>query len=64
METTQTKSLHLTRKPRSSSVIETTLYELMETIIEEVSPDENYLIKKVTLNLLAKAKPSIRITGH
>ena len=64
METTQTKSLHLTRKPRCSSIIETTLYELMEAVIDTVGPDEKKLIKEVILNILAKVKPGIRVTGH
>ena len=58
------KILHITRKPRRSSIIETTLYELMEAVIEIVGPDEKNLAKEVTLNLLAKAKPSIRVTSH
>jgi hypothetical protein len=31
----------------------------METVIDVVNPDENRLIKEVTLKLLAKAKPSV-----
>ena len=36
----------------------------METVIDIVGPDDNRLIKEVTLNLLAKANPRIRVTGH
>jgi hypothetical protein len=64
METTQTKILPLSRKPRRSFVIETTLYELVEAVIDIAGPDEKKLIKEVTLNLLTKVKPSIRVTGH
>ena len=64
METTQAKSLYLNRKPRSTSLIETTLYELMEAVIDIVGTDEKNLAKEVTLNLLAKAKPSIRVTSN
>ena len=64
METTQTKILHLTRKPRSTSLIETTLYELLEAVIDIVGPDEKNLAKEVTLNLLAKAKPGIHVTSQ
>ena len=64
METNQTKILRLTRTPRSTSLIETTLYELMEAVIDIVGLDEKNLVKEVTLNLLAKAKPSIRVTSH
>ena len=53
-----------TQKARKSMIIETTLYDLMEIIIDATGPEENNMIKEVTLNLLAKAKPSIRITGH
>jgi hypothetical protein len=44
-------------------IIETTLYDLMETVIDIVGPDDNRLIKEVTFNLLAKTHPRIRITG-
>jgi hypothetical protein len=64
MLTTQTKSRCSNRKPRHSIKIQTSLYELMETVIDSVNPDENRLIKEVTLNLLAKARPRIRVTGH
>ena len=64
METTQTKILPLSRKRRRSFIIETTLYELVEAVIDIAGPDEKKLIKEVTLNLLAKVKPSIRVTGH
>ena len=53
-----------TQKARKSMIIETTLYDLMETVIDIVGPDDNRLIKEVTLNLLEKAKPRIRVTGH
>ena len=53
-----------TQKARKSMIIETTLYDLMETVIDIVGPDDNRLIKEVTLNLLAKANPRIRVTGH
>ena len=64
METTQTKGRCSNRKPRNSIKIQTSLYELMETVIDIVNPDENRLIKEVTLNLLEKARPRIRVTGH
>ena len=50
-----------TQKARKSMIIETTLYDLMETVIDVTGPDENNLIKEVTLNLLAKAKPRVRV---
>ena len=45
-------------------IIETTLYDLMETVIDVTGPDENNLIKEVTLNLLAKAKPRVRVLSQ
>jgi len=52
-----------TQKDRQSMIIETTLYDLMETVIDIVGPDENRLIEEVTLNLLAKAKNSVCVSG-
>ena len=53
-----------TQKARKSIIIETTLYDLMETVIDVTGPDENNLIEEVTLNLLAKAKPSVRVLSQ
>ena len=53
-----------TQKARKSIIIETTLYDLMETLIDVTGPDENNLIEEVTLNLLAKAKPSVRVLSQ
>ena len=64
METTRTKDLCSNRKPRNSIKIQPSLYELMETVIDIVNPDDNRLIKEVTLKLLAKATPRIRVTGY
>jgi hypothetical protein len=64
METARTKGRCSNRKTRNSIKIQTSLYELMETVIDIVNPDENKLIKEVTLNLLAKARPRIRVTGQ
>ena len=50
-----------TQKARKSMIIETTLYDLMETVIDVTNPDENNLIEEVILNLLAKAKRGIRV---
>ncbi len=61
MKATQVKSIHLMQKYRSSSAIQTTLYELMETVIDFANPDENRLVNEVTINLLAKAKPRVSI---
>ena len=53
-----------TQKARKSMIIETTLYDLMETVIDVTNPDENNLIEEVTLNLLAKAKPRVRVSSQ
>ena len=39
-----------TQKARKSIIIVTTLYDLMETVIDVTNPDENNLIEEVTLN--------------
>ena len=52
-----------TQKARKSMIIETTLYDLMETVIDIVGPDENRLIEEVTLNLLARAKTRVCVSG-
>ena len=51
-----------TQKARKSMIIETTLYDLMETVIDIVGPDDNRLIKEVTFNLLAKAKTCVCVS--
>jgi hypothetical protein len=62
MKAIQVKSGHLLEKSMISSAIQTTLYELMETVIDVADPDENKLVNEVTINILAKAKPSVLIT--
>jgi len=46
----------------NSSAIQTTLYELMETVIDVADPDEKDLVNEVTINMLTKAKPSVRVS--
>jgi hypothetical protein len=36
----------------------------METVLDVVGPDENRLIKEVTLNLLAKANPKVSVLDN
>lgn len=64
MEAILTKCLQLDRKLRSRIKIQTTLYDLMETVIDVVDTNENKLINEVTLKLLAKANPKVRVTNH
>jgi hypothetical protein len=64
METARTNGRCSNRKTRNSIKIQTSLYELMETVIDMVNPDKNRLVKEVTLKLLAKDRPRIRVTGH
>lgn len=59
METTKKKGRCATRKARDSMIIRTTIYDLMETVIDVADPDENNLINEVTLNLLEKAKSCV-----
>jgi hypothetical protein len=64
METVQDKIMPLFKKHRSSPAIQTTLYELMETVIDVADPEEGKLVNDVTINILKKAKPGIRISAH
>jgi hypothetical protein len=64
MKTNQTKIIKLNRKYRGSSIIHTTLYDLIKTVIDVADSDENKLINAVTINLLAKTKPCILITSR
>jgi len=60
MEAVQVKYTSLSRKHQGSVKIHTTLYELMETVIDVSDPDEKKMINEVTINILAKAKPRVR----
>jgi hypothetical protein len=60
MKATHLKSRSLLKKSMSPSTIHTTLYDLMETVIDVADPDENRLVNEVTINILAKAKPRVR----
>ena len=62
MKATQVKGMPLMQKHRSSPAIQTTLYELMEAVIDVADPDENRLVNEVTINMLAKAKPSVLVS--
>jgi hypothetical protein len=64
MKATQVKIMPLFKKLRSSVKIHTTLYELMETVIDVADPEENKLVNDVTVNILKKAKPSVRVSAH
>ena len=48
-------------KRLNSSAIQTTLYELLETVIDVAGPEDGKLINEVTIGILKKAKPSIRV---
>ena len=56
------KNMPLKSEYRSSSAIQTTLYELMETVIDVADPDEKRLVNEVTINMLAKAKHRVRVS--
>jgi hypothetical protein len=61
MKLVPVKNLPLIKRHKRSPVIQTTLYELMETVIDVADPDETKLVNEVTVNILAKAKPSVRV---
>jgi hypothetical protein len=56
------KNMPLKSESQSSSVIQTTLYELMETVIDVADPDEKRLVNDVTINILAKAKQRVLVS--
>lgn len=64
MKPAHVKSMSVKSESRSSSAIQTTLYELMETVIDVADPDEKRLVNEVTINILAKAKPSVRVSAQ
>jgi hypothetical protein len=62
MEPILAKCSLITPQSKKSDKIQTTLYELMEAVIDVVGPDNNRMFKDVTLNILAKTRPKIRVT--
>jgi len=64
MKATQVKIMPLFKKHQSSPAIQTTLYELMETVIDVADPEEGKLVNDVTIHILKKAKPGVRISAH
>jgi hypothetical protein len=62
MEPILAKSSLVTAQSKKSVKIQTTLYELMEAVINVVGPDNNRMVKDVTLNMLAKTRPKVRVT--
>ena len=60
MKAIQVKGMPLMQKHLRSPAIQTTLYELMETVIDVADPEEKRLVNEVTINILAKAKPRVR----
>ena len=63
MEAVQEKYNSLSQKRQSSVNIHTTLYELMETVIDVADPGENKLVNDVTINILKKTKPSVHVSA-
>ena len=61
MKPAHVKNMPFLQNRRNSSAIQTTLYELMETVIDIADPDEKDLVNEVTINMLTKAKPSLRV---
>jgi len=60
MEAIPVKNIPYMKRHQRPPAIQTTLYELMETVIDVADPDEKRLINEVTINILAKAKPRVR----
>lgn len=58
MERDGIRSAERVRKCRSGSIkIDTTLYDLIEAVMEEVGARESNLVTFVVLHLLGKARP-------
>ena len=64
MKAIPVKNIPYMKRHQRSPAIQTTLYELMETVIDVADPDENRLVNEVTINMLAKAKPSVRVSAR
>jgi hypothetical protein len=64
MKSTQVKRMPSLKNRHSSPAIQTTLYELMETVIDVADHKDGKLVNDVTINILAKAKPSILVSAH
>ena len=62
MKTVSVKNIPFMKRHLRSPAIQTTLYELMEAVIDVADPDENRLVNEVTINMLTKAKPSVRVS--
>ena len=52
------------RKRLKIDKIQTTLYDLMETVIDVSGPDENDLVNEVTRNILTKAKSKYSVLNN
>jgi hypothetical protein len=62
METVQDKYKPLIQSKKVRLPIQTTLYELMETVIEVAGREDGKLVNEATIKILVKAKPRIRIS--
>ena len=62
METVQDKYKPLIQSRQVRLPIQTTLYELMETVIYVAGRRDNKLVNEATIKILTKAKPRIRIS--
>jgi hypothetical protein len=56
------KNIPFMKRHQRSPAIQTTLYELMETVIDVADPDEKRLVNEVTICMLAKAKPRVCVS--
>ncbi|MFN2127036.1 MAG: hypothetical protein ACK2TU_04180 [Anaerolineales bacterium] len=53
MKAIPVKNIPYMKRHQRPPAIQTTLYELMETVIDAAGPDEKRLINEVTINILA-----------
>ena len=60
MKAIPVKNIPYKKRHQRPPAIQTTLYKLMETVIDVADPDEKRLVNEVTIRILANAKPRVR----
>lgn len=61
MSRQQRAGTNLRQKPRSAVIIRTTLYDLIETVIDTVGPEEKQSVTPVMLELLGAFCPTVNV---
>jgi hypothetical protein len=61
MSRQQKAGTDLRQKSRPAAIIRTTLYELIETVIDTVGPEENHSVTPAMLELLGAFCPTVNV---